>query len=484
MKLKVYNFESDHYSYLRPCGNDAWVAFDDWNKLLEDHPLYKNCSSPVFVKIEPCDPMDCSEFVIYKRLHRSETNEWKGYIRFPEKLKSQGDLTTSLQSVVQISIVEEHAIPIADYIKVKVEEEDVDRWNKSDIEEAMNKLKEQSLYCMDQRTFVNRDVFDFAVGEFIEVEPKPESTYSPFWITPKTEIRFEGMPISDEYKIDFDMIGGQKEVVDELRRIIQLPMNFPDYFSKFNTNPPKGILLYGPPGNGKTMIAKAVAQSLGASFIEIDLTDALQKYKGVGEYNLGKKFEEAERKKNAVIFIDEIDSIASVRSFDSDNHEVTLVGKLLSLMDGIKSKHRVVVIGATNRLYAIDPALRRPGRFDKELEVPMPNCEARLDILKKYVKLEKQDLFDSSVNEEYLKQLAQEINGYSGADIAALYTESAMSAIRKQLQVDEKGKATMRKSIDEIVITKDDFEFAKEVVKTTQKRKLETEEQMRVFKET
>ena len=229
--------------------------------------------------------------------------------------------------------------------------------------------------------------------------------------------------------------------------------------------------------------AKAVAQSLGASFIEIDLTDALQKYKGVGEYNLGKKFEEAERKKNAVIFIDEIDSIASVRSFDSDNHEVTLVGKLLSLMDGIKSKHRVVVIGATNRLYAIDPALRRPGRFDKELEVPMPNCEARLDILKKYVKLEKQDLFDSSVNEEYLKQLAQEINGYSGADIAALYTESAMSAIRKQLQVDEKGKATMMKGIDDIVITKEDFDFAKEVVKTTQKRRLETEEQMKIFRE-
>ena len=482
MRLKVYKFESEHYKCLQPCGNDAWVALDDWNKLLEDYPLYKNCSKPVFVKIEPCDPMDISEFVIYKRLHRSNTNEWKGYIRFPEKLRSEGDLTTSLQSVVQISIVEEPAIPIADYIKVKVKEEDVDRWNKSDIEEATNKLREQSLYCMEQKVFVNRDVFDFTVGYFKEVEPKPESQKTPFWITPKTEICFEGMPAPNDF-IDFDKIGGQKEVVNELRQIIQLPMNFPDYFTKFNTEPPKGILLYGPPGNGKTMIAKAVAQSLGASFIEIDLTDALQKYKGVGEYNLGKKFEEAERKKNAVIFIDEIDSIASVRSFDSDNHEVTLVGKLLSLMDGIKSTHRVVVIGATNRLYAIDPALRRPGRFDKELEVPMPDCEARLDILKKYVKLENKELFDSSVNDEYLKQLVTEIDGYSGADIAALYTEAAMSAIRKQLHFDEKGKATMMKSIDEVVITKDDFEFAKEVVITTQKRKLETEEQMRKFRE-
>ena len=313
MRLKVYKFESEHYKCLQPCGNDAWVALDDWNKLLEDYPLYKNCSKPVFVKIEPCDPMDISEFVIYKRLHRSNTNEWKGYIRFPEKLRSEGDLTTSLQSMVQISVVDENAILIADYVNVKVDEKEVDRWNKSDIEEATNKLREQSLYCMEQKVFVNRDVFDFTVGYFKEVEPKPESQKTPFWITPKTEICFEGMPAPNDF-IDFDKIGGQKEVVNELRQIIQLPMNFPDYFTKFDTNPPKGILLYGPPGNGKTMIAKAVAQSLGASFIEIDLTDALQKYKGVGEYNLGKKFEEAERKKNAVIFIDEIDSIASVRT--------------------------------------------------------------------------------------------------------------------------------------------------------------------------
>lgn len=477
-KLKIFHFGEEFHKHphcLYPCGNEAWVAPIDWDIILQEYPAYRNCRDMVFVKIENHNTKDYSDFVIYKKLERSESDKWKGYIRVPEELRSRTDCTDSEKSEVEISVIEANKAIIVNRVKIKVEEDDVDKWNKKDIEEAIHQIKEKSMYCAEQKIFVNRTKLDFAIGEFVEIEPQPESKHAPFIIDKNTQIEFEGMPLAENHTIDFDMIGGQKDVVEELRRIIQLPMNFPDYFAKFNTAPPKGILLYGPPGNGKTMIAKAVAQSLGASFIEIDLTDALQKYKGVGEYNLGKKFEEAEYKKNAVIFIDEIDSIASVRTQDSEGHEVTLVGKLLSLMDGIKSTHRVVVIGATNRLYAIDPALRRPGRFDKELEVPMPNCEARLDILKKYVKLEKQDLFDSNVNEEYLKQLAVEIDGYSGADIAALYTESAMSAIRKQLQVDEKGMATMMKSIDEVVITKDDFEIAKKAVKTTQQRRVKIE---------
>ena len=481
MKLKVYYYKREFQDIpyrLFPMGNDAWIALDDWQNSSE----LKGLQGDVFVKIERHDKY--SDFVIYKQLHASQSNEFKNYVRLPNFTKSKSDLTDNKISEVDISVIDTKSalIPSVKFVKIKVNEHDVEDWTKRDVENAITALKEQSIYCMEQRLFVNRTKFDFAIGEFLEIEPMPESKHSPFWITPNTEFKFEGMPALEE-RIDFDKIGGQKKVIDELRRIIQLPMNYPNYFEKFDTNPPKGILLYGPPGNGKTLIAKAVAQSLSASFIEIDLTDALQKYKGVGEYNLGKKFEEAERKKNAVIFIDEIDSIASVRTQDSEGHEVTLVGKLLSLMDGIKSTHRVVVIGATNRLYAIDPALRRPGRFDKELEVPMPNCEARLDILKKYVKLEKQERFDSSVNEEYLEQLATEIDGYSGADIKALYTESVMSAINKQLHFNEKGKATMMKSVDEVVITKDDFEKAKEVVKTTQRRKLETEEQMRAFRE-
>ena len=251
-------------------------------------------------------------------------------------------------------------------------------------------------------------------------------------------------------------------------------MNYPEYFSKFGIKPPKGVLLYGPPGNGKTMIARAVAQSFGASFIEIDLSDALQKYKGVGEYNLGKKFEEAERKRNAVIFIDEIDSIASIRAVDSEQHEISLVGKLLSLMDGIKSSHRVFVIGATNRLSAIDPALRRPGRFDKDIEVPQPDCESRFDILCKYVKWQDKTIFEVDVDDAYLKELAAKIDGFSGADISALYAETAMSAIRRNLQMDDSGKAFMTKDAENILISKDDFEAARLVIKSTEQRTLES----------
>ena len=253
-------------------------------------------------------------------------------------------------------------------------------------------------------------------------------------------------------------------------------MTFPEYFSRFEIKPPKGILLYGPPGNGKTMIARALSKSLGASFIEIDLSDALQKYKGVGEHNLAKKFEEAERKCNAVIFIDEIDAIASIRTKDSAGHEVSLVGKLLSLMDGIKSNSRVFVIGATNRLYAIDPALRRPGRFDKELEVPLPDSDARYDILMKYVKLGSKDVYESEVNTTYIKKLAERIEGFSGADISALYRETTMSAIRRQMVIDDTtGKARMLKAVEDITICKDDFEFAVTIITSTSKRNESTE---------
>ena len=155
---------------------------------------------------------------------------------------------------------------------------------------------------------------------------------------------------------------------------------------------------------------------------------------------------------------------------------MSLVGKLLSLMDGIKSNSRVFVIGATNRLYAIDPALRRPGRFDKELEVPLPDSDARYDILMKYVKLGSKDVYESEVNTTYIKKLAERIEGFSGADISALYRETTMSAIRRQMVIDDTtGKARMLKAVEDITICKDDFEFAVTIITSTSKRNESTE---------
>lgn len=476
LKYKAYD---NHYD-LSPHGMVAWLLEEDWNKFLEDYPTYRNEMAEFFVRIESCNPQELSQCVLFSKvgkLPRSTryTAEGAGYIWLPKEVMPQKDSTTNKRSEVEVSVVDILNYPTAKSVTIQVTEDEVETWSEKDFEVAEKDLRTQiNLCCMQQKIFFSRSVNDAVVGKFIEVVPKPITDDTPFRITSDTKIEIKGKPLNPQQVIDFSKIGGQKKVVEELRQLIQLPMNYPEYFSKFGIKPPKGVLLYGPPGNGKTMIARAVAQSFGAAFIEIDLSDALQKYKGVGEYNLGKKFEEAERKRNAVIFIDEIDSIASIRAVDSEQHEISLVGKLLSLMDGIKSSHRVFVIGATNRLSAIDPALRRPGRFDKDIEVPQPDCESRFDILCKYVKWQDKTIFEVDVDDVYLKELAAKIDGFSGADISALYAETAMSAIRRNLQIDDSGKAFMTKDAENILISKDDFEAARLVIKSTEQRTLES----------
>lgn len=477
MKLKIFKYRAlNNHFELHPYTMCAWVLENDWKLLLAEHPSYRDGKEEFFVKIECHNQSEFSDFVIYTRLAKLPddaiySREGDGLLWLPQEIMPERDCTTNKRSIVEISIVNPLDIPAADVLTINIPEDEVERWSDKDFEAAEKHLRKQlKLFCFQQKFFYNKTYSDAVVGTITKTSPYNGDDEQPYCINSDTQIVTIGKPANPQQIIDFTQIGGQKKVIDELRRIIQLPMNYPEYFTKFGIKPPKGVLLYGPPGNGKTMIARAVAQSFGAAFIEIDLSDALQKFKGVGEYNLGKKFEEAERKKNAVIFIDEIDAIASIREVDSANHEVSLVGKLLSLMDGIKSSHRVFVIGATNRINAIDPALRRPGRFDKELEVPQPDTEARFDILQKYVKLDKGNLFTDSVNDEYLYELAKKIEGYSGADISALYTETVMSAIRRHLIIDVNGKATMTKEAENIRIDCEDFNSAVDVIKPTQTR--------------
>lgn len=477
MQLKIFKYRAlNNHFELHPYTMCAWVLENDWDLLLAEHPSYRDGKEEFFVKIECHNQSEFSDFVIYTRLAKLPddaiySRESDGLLWLPQEIMPERDCTTNKRSIVEISIVNPLDIPAADVLTINIPEDEVERWSDKDFEVAEKHLRKQlKLFCFQQKFFYNKTYSDAVVGTITKTSPYNGDDEQPYCINSDTQIVTIGKPANPQQIIDFTQIGGQKKVIDELRRIIQLPMNYPEYFTKFGIKPPKGVLLYGPPGNGKTMIARAVAQSFGAAFIEIDLSDALQKFKGVGEYNLGKKFEEAERKKNAVIFIDEIDAIASIREVDSANHEVSLVGKLLSLMDGIKSSHRVFVIGATNRINAIDPALRRPGRFDKELEVPQPDTEARFDILQKYVKLDKGNLFTDSVNDEYLYELAKKIEGYSGADISALYTETVMSAIRRHLIIDVNGKATMTKEAENIRIDCEDFNSAFDVIKPTQTR--------------
>lgn len=454
----------------------AWLTEKDWNIFLAEFPDYLKGEKELFVKIV-CKKY-CSEFVIYRKLSKLIGSIYEevgnNLIWLAKETMPLKDMTDNKIDDLEVTIVDVATLPKAETISIKLKENDVERWSESEFEKALSNVKIGNRLAQLSQNIFFTETRKAVVAEIVEINgyhSNEDYDEIPFILSKETEIKLIGKPVNPQQTIDFSRIGGQNATIRELREIIQLPMNFPEYFEKFDVNPPKGILLYGPPGNGKTMIAKALAETLGASFINIDLSDALQKYKGVGEHNLDKKFDEAENKRNAVIFIDEIDAIASIRTEDSAGHEVSLVGKLLSLMDGIKANHRIFVIGATNRINAVDPALRRPGRFDKELEVPLPDVNGRKDILSKYIKLDRKGVFDDSVNDEYIEKLAKDIDGYSGADISALYREATMAAIREQLEMNvETGKATMKKSADDILVSQRHFENAKERVVATSKR--------------
>lgn len=456
----------------------AWMTERDWDSFLSNNQEYREGNKELFVKIV-CNKY-CSEYTLYRKLSKLSGSIYEeagaNLIWLPKETMPQKDMTDNNIDELEVSVVDASKLPVAESLTIKLNEEEVEKWSEEEFAAALSNYKRYNrLAHFEQNTFFLPNNKRCTIAEIIEINGKRPEEYSDgdaYVVTNETSIKLEGKPVDPQHTIDFSQIGGQNAAIRELREIIQLPMNFPEYFEKFDVTPPKGILLYGPPGNGKTMIARALAETLGASFISIDLSDALQKYKGVGEHNLDQKFDEAESKRHAVIFIDEIDAIASIRTEDSAGHEVSLVGKLLSLMDGIKANHRVFVIGATNRINAVDPALRRPGRFDKELEVPLPDVNGRRDILLKYIKLDRKGVFDDSINDEYIEKLAKDIEGYSGADINALYREATMAAIREQLEMnDGTGKATMKMSANDILVSQHHFEDAKERVVATSKRR-------------
>merc|ERR1712072_328456 len=203
---------------------------------------------------------------------------------------------------------------------------------------------------------------------------------------PDTVIHCEGEPVKreDEEKLDdvgYDDIGGCKKAMAQIREMIELPLRHPTLFKTLGVKPPRGVLLYGPPGSGKTLIARAVANETGAFFFLINGPEVMSKIAGDSESNLRKAFEEAEKNAPAIIFIDEIDSIAPKRDKTNGELERRIVSMLLTLMDGMKGRGQVVVIGATNRVNTIDPALRRFGRLDREIEMGVPDATGRLEIL-------------------------------------------------------------------------------------------------------
>merc|ERR1719456_2011832 len=253
-------------------------------------------------------------------------------------------------------------------------------------------------------------------------------------VTQQTVIHCEGEPVKreDEEKLDdvgYDDIGGCKKQMSQIREMIELPLRHPALFKTLGVKPPRGVLLYGPPGSGKTLLARAVANETGAFFFLINGPECMSKMAGEAEANLRRAFEEAEKNAPAIIFIDEIDSVAPKRDKTNGEVEKRVVSQLLTLMDGMKGRGQVVIIGATNRPNTIDQALRRFGRFDRELDIGVPDDNGRLEILRIHTKNMK------LAPDVKLEEVAANTHGFVGADLAQLCTEAALTCIREKMDL-------------------------------------------------
>lgn len=232
--------------------------------------------------------------------------------------------------------------------------------------------------------------------------------------------------IDKKIRVTFEEIGGLKTQTKRMREIVELPLKHPEIFTRLNIEPHSGILLYGPPGCGKTLIAKVLASESEANFYSINGPEIMNKYYGETEARLRDIFKEAKENSPSVIFIDEIDAIAPKREEAYGDVEKRVVAQLLALMDGLNDRGNVIVLGATNRPESVDPALRRPGRFDREIEISVPNADGRLEILQIHTR-------GMPLQDVDLKTLAAELHGYTGADIKSLCREAAMKAVRTYL---------------------------------------------------
>jgi len=287
-------------------------------------------------------------------------------------------------------------------------------------------------------------------------------------ITQDTKITITDKPEeANKLGITYDDIGGLKKEIESIREMVELPIKRPEIFKKLGISAPKGILLYGPPGTGKTLLAKAVASETDSNFQIINGPEIVSGVYGQSEENLRKIFKEAEEKAPSIIFIDEIDAIAPKRENIHGETEKRIVAQLLTLMDGLKTRGDVVVIGATNIPDSLDPALRRPGRFDREIEINIPTKEARKEIL--LVHTRGMPLVDVD-----LDKIIEFTNGFSGADVSALCKEAALKALKRLIPLinKETGNQLSKEIMDQLIITQQDFLDALNVVEPSAIREI------------
>ncbi|MGB9837978.1 CDC48 family AAA ATPase [Methanothermobacter sp.] len=313
-------------------------------------------------------------------------------------------------------------------------------------------------------------LFDEFFRDFMDLSPLGEiklavvstSPAGVVRVTPTTQVEIQSKPV-DVSKLEgvknlvdvtYEDIGGLKEEVKKVREMIEIPLKRPELFERLGITPPKGVLMHGPPGTGKTLLAKAVANESDAHFIAINGPEIMSKYVGGSEERLREFFEEAEENAPSIIFIDEIDAIAPKREDVSGEVERRIVAQLLTLMDGLKSRGQVVVIGATNRPDALDPALRRPGRFDREIEIGVPDREERKEILQIHTR-------GMPLAEDVdLDELAEITHGFVGADLESLCKESAMRVLRRVLPEIKADEEIPKEVLKKMIVTRADFKEA------------------------
>lgn len=272
--------------------------------------------------------------------------------------------------------------------------------------------------------------------------------------------------------VTYEDIGGLQDEINKVRELIEIPLKRPDVFERLGIAPPKGVLMYGPPGTGKTLLAKAVANEAGAHFISLAGPEIMSKFYGQSEENLRKVFEEAEKNAPAIIFIDEVDAIAPKREEVTGEVERRVVSQLLTLMDGLKGRGKVIVIAATNRVNAIDPALRRPGRFDREIEMGVPNKKGRKEILEIHTR------HMPLMKDIDLNHLAEKTYGFVGADLEALAKEAAMHVLRRvqpEMTGLEENKPLPEELTKKLKVMKKDFDYAMKMVQPSAMREVTIE---------
>jgi transitional endoplasmic reticulum ATPase len=375
-----------------------------------------------------------------------------GIIRIDSRLKK--NIGTSIDETIQIKKVKIHSAQniVLAPISVKIK-------SNPRFETFVKRKLSNYPVTIDDFIFISIGISREITFKVISMRPSGICT-----IKPETSLHISEHITEDEERgtdyVTYEDVGGLDREIKRVREMVELPLRHPSLFKHLGIDPPKGVLLRGPPGCGKTLLAKAVANESEAYFISINGPEIMSKFYGESEKKLRKIFIEAEEKSPSIIFIDEIDAIAPKRETVTGEVERRVVAQLLALMDGLHSRGKVIVIGATNRPNSLDPALRRPGRFDREIEIKVPNEKGRREVFQIHTR---NMPLDKKIS---LKEFANITHGFVGADISAVCREAAMAALRRYLpQINLDSEIIDPELLEQIEVTKADFEEAlKEVM--------------------